>query len=57
MNASFEDLKNMVMIYNPDEIEIITKAYEYAKQLHDGQFRQSGEPYISHPVNVAYILA
>lgn len=42
MNASFEDLKKIVMEYNPNEIEIITKAYEYAKQLHDGQFRQSG---------------
>ena len=57
MNASFEYLKKIVMEYNPNEIEIIAKAYEYAKQLHDGQFRQSGEPYISHPVNVAYILA
>ena len=57
MNASFDDLKKMVMSYNSTEIEIVTKAYEYAKQLHDGQFRQSGEPYISHPVNVAYILA
>ena len=57
MNNSFEDLKKIIMNYNPTEIEIITKAYEYAKQLHDGQFRQSGEPYISHPVNVAYILA
>ncbi len=57
MNNSFEDLKKIIMDYNPTEIEIITKAYEYAKQLHDGQFRQSGEPYISHPVNVAYILA
>ncbi len=33
------------------------KAYDYAEQLHDGQMRQSGEPYISHPLNVAYILA
>lgn len=57
MNASFEDLKKIVMEYNPTEVEIITKAYEYAKQLHEGQFRQSGEPYISHPVNVAYILS
>ena len=32
-------------------------AYEYAKELHKGQMRQSGEPYISHPLNVAYILA
>lgn len=57
MNASFEDLKRIIMEYNPIEVEIITKAYEYAKQLHEGQYRQSGEPYISHPVNVAYILA
>lgn len=35
----------------------ILKAYNYAKELHTGQMRQSGEPYISHPINVAYILA
>ncbi len=43
--------------YNPEEIEIIKKAYEYASNLHSGQFRQSGEPYIIHPLNVACILA
>ena len=37
--------------------EKIEAAYEYASQLHDGQFRQSGEPYISHPIAVAEIVA
>lgn len=54
---TFEDFIKEVEIYNPEEVEIITKAYNYAKSLHEGQYRQSGEPYISHPLNVAYILA
>ena len=39
------------------DIEKITRAGEYAKQLHEGQFRASGEPYICHPVSVAEIVA
>ena len=39
------------------DIEKIKKAYLYAYELHAGQFRQSGEPYISHPVAVAVIVA
>ena len=52
-----EDLINLVKSYNPDEVEIIKRAYYYADNLHTGQRRQSGEPYITHPLNVAYILA
>ncbi len=37
--------------------KLIKKAYEYAKQYHGEQLRKSGEPYIVHPVQVAYILA
>ena len=37
--------------------EVIKKAYLLASKLHEGQFRQSGEPYITHPLHVAYILA
>ena len=51
------DLIEMVKTYNPNEIEIINKAYDFAEQLHRGQTRQSSEPYIIHPLNVAYILA
>ena len=57
MNITIDDLLNHVKTYNPDEVEIIKKAYEYAENLHSGQIRQSGEPYIIHPLNVAYILS
>ena len=39
------------------DLEKIQKAYEYAAKLHEGQFRNSGDPYISHPVAVAEIVA
>lgn len=38
------------------DIEKIERAYLYAKALHEGQFRVSGEPYISHPIAVAEIV-
>lgn len=37
--------------------EVIRKAYLLASRLHEGQLRQSGEAYITHPLHVAYILA
>ena len=54
---TIEELIGLVRTYNPEEVEIIRKAYEFADELHKGQYRQSGEPYIIHPLNVAYILA
>ena len=39
------------------DIEKIVKAYKYSEDLHSGQFRLSGEPYISHPIAVARIVA
>lgn len=56
-NITLQDLLEKLKKYNSDEIEIVKKAYNYAANLHSGQTRQSGEPYISHPLNVAYILA
>ncbi len=38
-------------------LEKITVAYQYANSMHEGQFRLSGEPYISHPIAVAMIVA
>ena len=43
-------------ITDESEIETIKKAYEYAKKIHKGQKRLSGEDYMLHPLNVAYIL-
>ena len=37
--------------------ELIMKAYNYANDNHGNQLRMSGEPYMIHPVNVAYILS
>lgn len=54
---TIDNLLEVVKDYNPDEVEIIRRTYEYANELHKGQYRQSGEPYIIHPLNVAYILA
>ncbi len=39
------------------DIDKIKKAYEYASRMHEGQMRLSGEPYITHPVAVAQIVA
>ena len=39
------------------DIDKISEAYEYAKELHKGQFRKSGEEYIVHPIAVAEIVA
>ena len=54
---TIDNLLELVEMYNQDDLDKIRKAYEMADNLHKGQVRQSGEPYISHPLNVAYILA
>lgn len=38
-------------------IDIIRHAYNVAVKMHEGQFRRSGDPYVQHPIEVAYILA
>ena len=55
--VTWDDLSNMLKKYDKEDISEIKKAYEFAKLLHEGQYRQSGEAYITHPLNVAYILA
>lgn len=55
---TFYDLIEKVRKYNDDEEElrIIEKAYNYAKEKHFTQKRITGDDYITHPLNVAYIL-
>lgn len=54
----FEGLKAKVSRYLPQEqVEYIQAAYVLARDAHDGQSRSSGDPYITHPVAVAGILA
>ena len=57
----YEELTPLLDVIKDSEknydIEKIKKAFEYSAALHEGQFRLSGEPYISHPVAVAAIVA
>lgn len=52
----YDKLFTQLNKYNKD-IEIISKAYDYAFSCHEHQLRDSGEPYIIHPLHVAYYLS
>lgn len=53
-----DDLIEKVRSYYPSfNDEFLKKAYQFSEKAHEGQIRRSGEPYISHPLNVAGILA
>ena len=41
----------------PKDIEHVRVAIEFSRAAHQGQIRQSGDPYVTHPINVARILA
>ena len=52
------DILQRVASYHPDpDLDIIKKAYVYSAKVHQGQLRNSGEPYLIHPLEVAGILA
>ena len=54
---AFEDLMTALKESNrPYDFDKITEAYQYASKAHEGQMRQSGDPYITHPIAVAQIL-
>jgi len=58
-NPGIEDVIAEAKSYitKPESLALIAKAANYASEKHAGQFRRSGEPYIIHLTNVAYILA
>jgi len=55
---SFDEIRALLTEnqYLQDDINSLEKAFEFAKKLHDGQFRISEEPYIIHPMEVVKIL-
>lgn len=51
-------LANRLQQYlEPDQVNLVKRAYYFAEQAHDGQTRHSGDPYVTHPLAVATILA
>jgi GTP pyrophosphokinase len=54
----FGEIQDLVKSYYPDaDLDLIRAAYVYSAQVHLGQTRRSGEPYLVHPVAVSMILA
>ena len=57
MNRRQQFLDDILNINPNYDVDLINKAYSIAEDMHNGQLRKSGEPYIIHPVEVARILA
>ena len=58
INEAFEELLNRYLeSRHRKKVEIITKAFNFAKQAHKGVRRRSGEPYILHPIAVARMIS
>lgn len=56
--VTLEQLKSLIKKNNKNaNLELIERSYLFAEEAHENQRRYSGEPYISHPLEVAYILA
>ena len=57
-DVTIREIIKRIKKFNPDaNTDSIQKAYDFAKSQHEDQCRKSGEPYIIHPLQVAYILA
>ncbi len=52
-----ELLKRISDYHKTEDLSLVEKAYRFAEEKHDGQKRKSGEPYFTHPAQVAYSLA
>ena len=57
MGKDFNDLLKELNRFSKKEINIIKQAYDFASVAHAGQYRCSGEPFVTHPLNVAIKLA
>ena len=54
--TSFNEVLKVIKTYisKNEDIEFVTRAFHFAKEKHEGQFRKSGEPYINHCLSVTY---
>jgi GTP pyrophosphokinase len=55
---TLDDLLDKVRAYSPPAaVDVVERAYQFSARVHEGQRRQSGEPYLTHPLQVASIIA
>jgi GTP pyrophosphokinase len=58
LDDALDGLREILRVTRPDaDVELIGRAYDVAASWHQGQTRRSGDPYITHPLAVATILA
>jgi GTP pyrophosphokinase len=52
-----EHIRKSIATYNPQaDLDLVGKAYDFASRAHEGQTRRSGDPYVTHPLSVAFII-
>jgi guanosine-3',5'-bis(diphosphate) 3'-pyrophosphohydrolase len=55
---SFEQILSSIAAYDPNaDLDVVRRAYDFAAKAHEGQTRRSGDPYVTHPLSVAGIIA
>src|SRR5262245_13963517 len=58
MDARFTELAGALPANHPEaDLGLVERAFRFSEKAHAGQTRASGEPYVTHPLDVAYILA
>jgi len=56
--SALDELLARIQSYNPQaDLQLVRRAYDYSARMHGEQKRESGEPYVTHPLNVALIIA
>ena len=57
LDARFQELEDKLKNMSEEDLARVRDAYQYAKAYHDGQMRKDGSPYITHPLEVAHLVA
>jgi guanosine-3',5'-bis(diphosphate) 3'-pyrophosphohydrolase len=57
MNGLDHILTDIKTYYPAADVDLVRRAYSFASQAHEGQTRRSGDPYVTHPLAVASIIA
>ena len=57
LDARFQELEDKLKNMSEEDLARVRDAYQYAKTYHEGQLRKDGSPYITHPLEVAHLVA
>ena len=57
LDARFQELEQKLKNMSEEDLERVRESFQYAKTYHEGQLRKDGSPYITHPLEVAHLVA